>query len=116
MNYYNPYFFTTPLVTDTTRTSLFSRLFGGLTFGRVLNGTQRALTFANQAIPFVKQVKPIIGNAKTIFKVMNEFKKTESPRKNRNKNLFNTNYSINNDNKFKEKTSANNDVGPTFFI
>ena len=105
MNYYNPYFFTEPFIINASKTSLFSRLFGGITFGKVLNGTQRALTFANQAIPFVKQVKPIIGNAKTMFKVMNEFKKSENPKK--NLNSFNTT---------KKNISINNDDGPTFFI
>ena len=81
MNYYNPYFYAMPnmsnMAATATRTGLFSRLFGGLSFSRILNGTERALNFANQAIPLVKQVKPMIGNAKTMFKVMNEFKKQE---------------------------------------
>ena len=76
MNYYNPYFYTMPYA---EQTGIFGRLFNGLSFGKILNGTERALNFANQAIPIVKQVKPIIGNARTMFKVMNEFKKNEKP-------------------------------------
>ena len=108
MNYYNPYFYTNPTV-SMGRTGLFSRLFSNFSFSGLLNSTQKALTFANQAIPFVKQVKPIIGNAKTIFKVMNEFKRTES-----------SNNTITNINPSKHKHSntikSNYDNGPTFFI
>lgn len=79
MNYYNPYFYTMPYV---EQPGLFSRLFNGLSFGKILNGTERALNFANQAIPLVKQVKPMIGNAKTMFKIMNEFKRSETVKQN----------------------------------
>ena len=75
MNYYNPYLYAMPYQ---QQTGLFSRLFNNLSFGKILNGTERALNFANQAIPLVKQVKPIIGNAKTMFKIMNEFKRNET--------------------------------------
>ena len=77
MNYYNPYFYSIPnMAATTSRVGLFSRLFGGngITLSGILNGTGRVLNFANQAIPLVKQVRPMIGNAKTMFKVMNEFK------------------------------------------
>ena len=122
MNYYNPYFFNTPQAFSTTaRTGLFSRMFGrsGITLGGILNGTQRALSFANQAIPFVKQVKPMIGNAKTMFKVMNEFKRSEKPRSNVNSSNLrknSNNYIENNKvtNIKNENISSNN--GPTFFM
>ena len=117
MNYYNPYFYAVPNVTSAAKTGLFSRIFGNLSFGKIVNGTQRALSFANQAIPFVKQVKPMIGNAKTMFKVMNEFKKTENHRQNYNKliNSYN-NYSSNNNNVIKTKQIENSNAGPTFFM
>ena len=76
MNYYNPYFYTIPNI---PKAGLFKRLFGNITFSSIINGTERAINLANQAIPLVKQVKPIIGNAKTMFKVMNEFKKNDKP-------------------------------------
>ena len=82
MNSYNPYFYSMPTAMSTPKVGLFSRLLGGngITLGGILNGTQRALNFANQAIPLVKQVRPMIGNAKTMFKVMNEFKRVEKPK------------------------------------
>ena len=75
MNYYNPYFYTMPYI---KQPGLFGRIFNGVSFSKILNGTERALNFANQAIPIVKQVKPIVGNAKTMFKIMNEFKRNEN--------------------------------------
>lgn len=127
MNYYNPYFYTMPASFAAPKVGLFSRLFGGsgITLGGILNGTQKALNFANQAIPLVKQVKPMIGNAKTMFKVMNEFKRVEKPKsQNNNANNINTtqsNDAINNDtNTNKEATQAMETVeyngGPTFFV
>ena len=125
MNYYNPYFYTMPTSFATPKVGLFSRLFGnsGITLGGILNGTQKALNFANQAIPLVKQVKPMIGNAKTMFKVMNEFKRVEKP-KTQNNNISNMNKATNNNtsnNGTKVDIAQNNETieyneGPTFFI
>lgn len=100
MNYYNPYFYGVP--NTTVNTGIFSRLFAPGSFSKFINGTQKVLTFANQAIPFVKQVKPMVGNVKTMFKVMNEFKKSEYPTKQK----YNTNTTQN----------TNYNDGPTFFI
>lgn len=128
MNYYNPYFYSMPNTLSTARTGLFSRLTGGsgITLGGILNGTQRALNFANQAIPLVKQVKPMIGNAKTMFRVMNEFKRTEKPIQdttaNSNVNITNntTVNSVNNNIETEDNnvqtTSISSDNGPTFFV
>lgn len=125
MNYYNPYFYTMPTSFATPKVGLFSRLFGnsGITLGGILNGTQKALNFANQAIPLVKQVKPMIGNAKTMFKVMNEFKRVEKP-KSQNNNISNINKATNNNTSndgTKIDIAQNNETieyneGPTFFI
>lgn len=119
MNYYNPYFYSMPTAMSTPKVGLFSRLFGGnsITLGGILNGTQRALNFANQAIPLVKQVRPMIGNAKTMFKVMNEFKRVEKSKQNINTNL-NTNVTPT---ATKEETVIENNYvsteeGPTFFM
>ena len=110
MNYYNPYFYTM----NTPKIGLLGRLFGntGISIGNFLNGTQRVLNIANQTIPLVKQVKPMIGNAKTMFKVMNEFKKTDkqnfvSTQKN-NEIIINNDININ--------SEKDNYEGPTFFI
>ena len=125
MNYYNPYFYSMPnSMVNTGNVGLFSRLLGGrsITLGGILNGTQRALSFANQAIPLVKQIRPMVGNAKTMFKVMNEFKRTENPKQNVRVNNVqnNLNNNVNNNENLKEtiqnNTYISNDEGPTFFI
>lgn len=79
MNYYNPYYFTYPFIQSAPKVGLFSRIFGGINLNSILNGTQRTLNIINQGIPLIKQVKPVISNAKTMFRVMNEFKKAETP-------------------------------------
>jgi len=79
MNYY-PYFNGLPYVAPTAaRTGIFSNLLKGINFGSILNGTQKTLGIINQAIPLVKQAKPVLNNAKTMFRVMNEFKKVDTP-------------------------------------
>lgn len=124
MNYYNPYFYGMPMsniVSSPTKVGFLSKIFGnsGITLGGILNGTQRALNFANQAIPLIKQVKPMVGNAKTMFKVMNEFKRVEKPKKQNNSN--NTNITNNkqdniNINSNEEISYSNIVNGPTFFM
>ena len=109
---YNPYMFM-PASFSVPRASggILSRIFGsgGLKLGSILNGTQRVLNFTNQLIPVVKQVQPMVKNAKTMFKVMNEFKKTDKPT---NNNV------INNNKEEKKETITNNNYnqGPTFFM
>lgn len=78
MNYYNPYFSMYPYLSSAPKLGLFSRIFGSnFNFGTILSGTQKTLNIVNQTIPLVKQAGPVIKNAKTMFKVMNEFKKTD---------------------------------------
>lgn len=81
MNYYNPYFNIYPYMnTATPKVGIFSRLFGnGINFSSILSGTQKTLNIVNQTIPIIKQATPIMKNAKTMFKVMNEFKKVDTP-------------------------------------
>lgn len=118
MNYYNPYFYSMPTAMSTPKVGLFSRLLGGngITLGGILNGTQRALNFANQAIPLVKQVRPMIGNAKTMFKVMNEFKRVEKPKQNLSKKSTNNIANINQEETIIENQYTSTYEGPTFFI
>ena len=106
MNYYNPYFYSMPMNAEISRVGLLSRLFGGrnITFSGILNGTQKVLNVANQAIPLVKQVKPVVGNVKTMFRVMSEFKKND------NSNVKNNSHVE----KINNYQSINNE-GPTFF-
>ncbi|MBE6151797.1 MAG: hypothetical protein E7165_00570 [Firmicutes bacterium] len=85
MNYYMPYFNIYPNmisgIAPATQVSkgFFSRLLKGINFSSILNTTQKTLSVVNQALPVIKQVTPVMKNAKTIFKVMNEFKKTDIP-------------------------------------
>lgn len=126
MNYYNPYFYSLPTTLSTPKVGLFSKLFGGsgITLGRILNGTQSVLNFANQAIPLVKQVRPMLGNAKTMFKVMNEFKRVEKPKSSTQANT-NNNPIVENQANTITSTNTETDIiqnnyttenGPTFFI
>ena len=112
MNYYNPYFMPYSTVAP-ANTGLISRLFGGkLTLSSILSGTGKVVNFANQAIPLVKQINPVIKNASTMFKVMNEFKKVETP------TVPNTNQNSvqNNEENKKEVVITTNTEGPTFFL
>ena len=108
MNYYYPYYsYNIPfsgINTFSRNSGLISRLFGNINISNILNGTQRTLNIVNQTIPLIKQAQPIIKNAKTMFKVMNEFKKVDTP----------TSASTNSNEK-KENVEYINDNNPTFF-
>lgn len=119
MNFYNPYYNMYPYVTSqVAKPGIMSRLFGGLksiNFSSILSGTQKTLGIVNQTIPLVKQATPIVKNAKTMFKVMNEFKRVDTPVKNKT----NTNKQVNNNvkddvNNYIKETKINE--GPTFFL
>jgi hypothetical protein len=111
MNYYNPYFMSYPYanVSNMARGGLFNRLFGGINMSSILSGTQKTLNIVNQTIPLVKQAQPILKNAKTMFKVMNEFKKVDTP----------SEKSTSIEQKIEKKEVPNQELvsnGPTFFI
>ena len=103
---YNPYTFMP--YTSVPKAGLLSSLFGGGNFkwSSILGGTQKVLNIANQAIPIIKQVSPIMRNAKTMFKVMNEFKKVETP----------SNVSTNTNQNVSNVQNTIESVGPTFFL
>lgn len=111
MNYYYPYYSLAP-----TKPSLFGGLIKGFNFNSILNGTQKALNLANQAIPLIKQASPMINNAKTMFRVLNEFRKTDGKPVNIPK-VSNNNTIINevNDSKVLEENKTIETGGPTFF-
>lgn len=119
MNFYNPYYYMMPTATSGLgRGLLGGAARGGINWSSILNGAQRTLGLVNQAIPLVKQAAPMVRNAKTMFKVMNEFKKVETP----NTNVSNSNTS-NNVNNASETNISNgenvqmvSDGGPTFFV
>lgn len=123
MNYY-PYFSYLPSPVSTSApaaTGLFSRLFrNGINWGGIINNTQKTLNIINQAIPVVKQVTPVVKNAKTMFRVMNEFKKSDS-NTNANNSLSTEKDAINNQNiNYSSVNSITNQQqknleGPTFF-
>lgn len=71
MNFYNPYLYSLPA--ETVSSGLLSKL----SFSSIISGTSKTLNLVNQAIPIFKQMSPIMKNAKTIFSVMNEFKKAD---------------------------------------
>lgn len=104
MNYYNPYYMISPIPQTSRIASLFGK--GGINFNTILNGAQRFLGLANQALPLIKEAAPMMRNAKTMFKVMNEFKKIDTPTKIKNEKP-------NNDTKRYSRESKTN--GPTFF-
>ena len=110
---YNPYYYNAYVSPLNVNKGLFKTLFNSqtLNFTNILTNTQKVLNIANQAIPVIKQVSPIMKNATTMFKVMNEFKKVESPtivkdEKKMNKTEDNTK-------EIKQETYME---GPTFFI
>lgn len=120
MNYYMPYFNMVPNVIPSTigkstSKGLFSRLIGGLNWSSILNNTQKTLGIVNQAIPMVKQISPVMKNAKTMFRVMNEFKKVDIPT---TSNSETTNITTNNLDESRTIVVENKvyDGGPTFFI
>jgi len=103
MNYYNPYFFSVPSLYQTNG---LQSLFSKINISSILNGTGKALNLINQAIPIIKEAAPMMKNAKTMFKVMNEFKKIDTPVKNTQKEEIVEN---------KENNQIINYGGPTFF-
>ncbi len=79
-------------------------------WGNILSNTQKTLNIVNQAIPVFYQMKPIVNNARTIFKVANEFNKNTN-------NNVNNNYQNNNMNNYNDYSNDyNNENGPSFFI
>ena len=120
MNYYMPYFNMAPNVIPSTigrgaSKGLFSKLLSGLNWSSILNNTQKTLGIVNQAIPMVKQISPVMKNAKTMFRVMNEFKKVDMPT---TSNLETTNINTNYQDEIKHTVTENKiyDGGPTFFV
>lgn len=121
MYYYYPYYSSIPYAQTASSSGLFSKLFGGLNFSSILSGTQKTLNIVNQTIPIVKQASPMIKNAKSMFKIMNEFKKVDTPdvttdRNGTNNNSYRSeqNNEQNLNSKVKEETNISS--GPTFFL
>lgn len=125
MNYYNPYFGAIPYTSMVNTTSnitnsrgLLGGLFSGGKISSFINGTQKTLNIINQAIPIVKQVSPVMKNAKTMFKVMNEFKRINPPIESSKVHTGNTDIKSVSNVESIEDASINvvNNNQPTFFL
>lgn len=112
MNFYNPYYYMMPASTGLGRGLLGSTVRSGINWSGILNGAQRTLGLVNQAIPLVKQAAPMMRNAKTMFKVMNEFKKVDTP--NNEKKVSSGGNQVNN--LPEENVQMVSSGGPTFFV
>ena len=116
MNYY-PYYTVIPYTTLTpiARGGGLRSLLGGIKWSSILNGTLKTLGIVNQAIPIIKQAGPVINNAKTMFRVMSEFKKVDSvPLTNTVNENKQTEQNTNDINKSSEKINYKQN-GPVFF-
>lgn len=114
MNYYFPYG-TMPYIEQATKTGLLSKIFkNGINWSTILSNTQKTLNIVNQSIPVIKQMGPMINNTKTMFKIMNEFKKVDTPKKQENKKINTTKNNQTSIIEPKETIQINNN-NPTFF-
>jgi hypothetical protein len=75
-------------MSTSTNAGLLSKIFkNGINWSTILSNTQKTLNIVNQTIPVIKQMGPVMNNAKTMFKLMNEFKKVETPKQNTKKEI-----------------------------
>lgn len=121
MNYNMPYYsmFPSPsMPLKATSGGIFKRLLGGLNFGSILDNTQKTLNLVNQTIPMIKQAGPLVKNAKTMFKVVSEFNKPDSPKVTNIPNNINSSNNVNltNNGNVKKVTNNFSDNGPVFFL
>ena len=109
------------MATAPAKTGLLSNLIGGIrgiSWGSILNNTQRTLGIINQAIPVVKQVTPVMKNAKTMFRVMNEFKKVDEQPVNTQSQIVPSSQETQTEKNYTPNTKASIQYTnePTFFI
>lgn len=78
-----------------------------ISWGGILDGTQKTLGVINQAIPIVYQVKPMVSNMRSLLRIANEITSPEVPE---------TRNSTSNAQTIQEKTSNYNNSKPVFFI
>lgn len=106
MNFYNPYYF--PYQNAIPRTGLFKSLLSKFNLSSIIGGTQKTLNTINQIIPLVKQARPMMDNARTMFKLMSEFNRSEPVNNETKKTVLNETVS--------QENKPNNTTGPTFFL
>lgn len=94
MNFYNPYIYSFP---NESSASLLKKI----SFTSIINGASKTLNLVNQTIPIIKHSAPLIRNIKTMFTLINEFKKD-------------TNETINNTELLKDEYTNNSNL--KFFI
>jgi hypothetical protein len=114
MNYFNPYYMAYPTASVAPKAGIFKSLFGNLNLSTILSGTSKTLNVVNQAIPLVRQAGPMMKNARTMFRVMNEFKKVETP--NPNKNTVPATPIPNQEVRKITEQTTKKASGPTFFL
>lgn len=109
----NPYFYPSQV----GNAGLFSRIFpSGISLSSILNGTSKTLNMINQAIPVIKQIGPTVQNAKTMFRVMNEFKKVDTPIQNTPIEMKETENIVVNTPTMEVKKEVSPTSSPTFFL
>jgi len=120
MNFSSPYIYPMPYrFSPINSGNIITKVFGNLKFSNIISGASKTLNFVNQTIPVIKQISPMVNNAKTMFNVLNEFKKNDTSSTN---NKINTNHTIKTNNTgIKNSTLTNNSYkditnGPVFFI
>ena len=117
-SYYNPYVGRMPYnytnhmgysnMYNIPKKSLFGGLFSKFSLNGFLNGTSKTLNVINQAIPIYNQVKPMISNAKTMFRVMNAVRSSDS--------TSTSNNTSTNTNTIQNKNVVESNNSPTFFM
>lgn len=119
MNFSSPYIYPMPYrFSPVNNGNIITKVFGNLKFSNIINGANKTLNFVNQTIPVIKQISPMVNNAKTMFNVLNEFKKNDT---NINKQININNTIKTNNTSIKNSTVTNTSYknianGPTFFI
>ena len=119
MNYYAPYFGYVPYATAPASRGILGGILSsirGVNWSGMLSNIQKTLGVVNQAIPMVKQVSPMIGNAKTMFKIMNEFKKVDTPVNGNIQKSQSNNKKVENLDISKQNIISESPNQPTFFI
>ena len=98
----SPYYSYYPSPTNIKGNTI-AKIFQGVSFQKILDGTQRTLGIINQAIPIYQQMKPIWNNAKTFLQITHEI----------NKKPINKTENFSIKNSLSERSSLSN--SPTFF-
>lgn len=88
----------------------------GLSLPKVIGGISKTLQVASQIIPLYQKAMPMISNARTAFKVLKQFSKSDN-----NNSVSTTNVTKTNNKEIITKTEENyqkkeSNSAPTFFL